>query len=163
MPWRCYLFVGYAELALLIESAMKTYTEWQVLARISRWEWRKTCSAGLSTSNKWVMNEWQKRFRTKKWAATDLGWHSKTQYQSYWSEFTQKAWGPSEGHVWRGCWQWSRRKSYAETVAFGVPFSLTIPLGLQREASIIKFIFIFIEYKSPITAAYMLLNIQISL
>ena len=32
MPCICNLFVGYAESALLIESAMKRYTEWQVQA-----------------------------------------------------------------------------------------------------------------------------------
>ena len=36
MLWRCDLFVGYAESAYLIESAMKRYTGWQVLARMSR-------------------------------------------------------------------------------------------------------------------------------
>ena len=35
--------------------------------------------------------------------------------------------------------QWTRRKRYAETVAFGVPFSLTTPLGIQREASLVFF------------------------
>ena len=41
MPWRCDLFVGYAESAYLIESAMKRYTEWQVLATLSRWGMKK--------------------------------------------------------------------------------------------------------------------------
>ena len=42
-------------------------SERQVLARISRWEWRRTCLAGLGTSNEWLMKEWQKSFMMEKW------------------------------------------------------------------------------------------------
>ena len=37
-----------------------------------------------------------------------------------------------EGHVS----QWTRRKRYVETVAFGALFSLITPLGIKREAKL---------------------------
>ena len=40
--------------------------EWQVLARMSRWEWRRMCSTGLGMLNEWVMKEWHKRFKRQK-------------------------------------------------------------------------------------------------
>ena len=36
--WRCDLFVVSVRSVWLIESAMKRYTEWQVLVEMSRWE-----------------------------------------------------------------------------------------------------------------------------
>ena len=60
---------------------------WQVLARISWWDWRRTCWAGLVTLTEWVMKYWQKRFETEKWAVRevggDRGWPSKTKYRRY--------------------------------------------------------------------------------
>ena len=72
------LFEGYVRVSV----ADWIRNEWQVLARMSRWEWRRKYLAGLGTSNECLMKGWQKRFIMEKWVVREVGGKSQLTFEN---------------------------------------------------------------------------------